>query len=111
MLTTISTKMLRESLKAIRDLKRKYEGKKQISKYAGCTNEYVAAVLKCSLCIFNTKNHPTSSGSCFCPWIWIEHFDCTTPFMRYNDQTIPERIKRCNRWILDINNEIRRRSE
>lgn len=107
-LNEVPTELLKESLLAIADLRRKYTGGHQMTKYAST---------HCPLCRFeNTlwdEGFRDSEECSLCPWVWIEDHNCENfpqdPELDYSDFPIPDRLKRVDRWEAAINAEIVRR--
>jgi len=84
---------IREALKAVRDLRRKYQGKKQLTKYTGIKGLDESS--RCPLCLLN-RTFKAPGDLCFCPWLWFEEKDCAAG--GYSFQSTIERLERIDRW-------------
>ena len=108
MIKSIPTETLQEALLAVQDLRRKYLGWPQVTKYAGkSTGQYSEL---CPLCNFNRKIY---KGDCYslngvrdktCPWTWFEGATCIE--MDYTGFTRLSRLSRLSRWETAIVEEL-----
>jgi hypothetical protein len=93
-----------EMLKAVRDLRRKYLGKRQYSKHKCETAPaYNNTPNGCPLCLFTldfVKQHHEG-----CPWLLFEGAKCYT--LEYLSQPIPDRLARIDRWEVEIKKRIK----
>lgn len=108
-LSEVPTDLLKESLLAIADLRRKYLKVEMATVYQ-------FGSWSCPLCNFAVSfKGKDAKGRCACPWLWIDERRCCPRKIEddksphFQDESIPDRLKRIDRWEAAINAEIANR--
>ena len=120
-LEEVETPILRLSLLALADLRRKYTDEPMVTPYAAKrdSDEFSPATERCPLCVFahahGDQFGDDHEGDCVCPWNWIEGHKCEEFKDEYGDEVdyddfpIPERLIRIACWEATINEELAQR--
>jgi hypothetical protein len=119
-LEDIETDVLRLSLSALADLRRKYSNEPMVTAYAANGDEFSIAADRCPLCRFahthGDEFGDDHEGDCVCPWFWCEGHTCEEyaededgDMISYNSFPIPIRLLRISRWENSINSELAQR--
>lgn len=107
-LKEVSTEMLRESLLALADLRRKYKQEPMVTVYKASTEFTACACDKCPLCIFTRQyaNTPVQCHCKACPWVWFTGHLCEAGKADYAFTEIKSRLAPVARWEKTINAEL-----
>jgi hypothetical protein len=119
-LEEVETSVLRSSLLALADLRRKYSNEPMTTAYAANGGESATAQERCPLCCFahthGDEFGDDEEGDCVCPWFWIEGHTCEEytedgngDMISYDTFPVPIRLQRVTRWETAINEELARR--